>query len=165
MSKQQRRVFYLALCGIVLAFMIFFVGAVNAQADWRWAPPKAQTVRIKVKCNTLACFDQAVSKHRKKLKHKLKLHNARRLREWNHWTKLYIPQCTWYGESGTSAQFAPIRYTIPNSQGSGAYGKYQMMPGTYHNRAKYHDWSPLDQEIAGHREYYANGTQPWTNCH
>jgi hypothetical protein len=91
-------------------------------------------------------------------------HNERRLKEWKHWTNLFIPSCTWYGESGPGPPFARWRYYVPNSSGSSAYGKYQMMPGTYASRAKYGDWSPLDQEIAGHREYFANGTGPWQAC-
>lgn len=86
-------------------------------------------------------------------------------REWRYWSRQPIPTCTWYGESGPGLpQFHPRRYTIPNSQGSGAYGKYQMMPGTYFAFAKYGDWSMLDQEIAAHRLYWAQGTSPWSAC-
>ena len=68
-------------------------------------------------------------------------------------------------ESGVGPQFASFRYFVWNTSGSGARGKYQMMPGTYASRAKYGDWSPLDQEIAGRREFFANGTGPWEACH
>lgn len=155
----------LLFVGAVCAVIALGVAAKASAADWRWAEPKLKKQTISYSCETMACIDKAFKKEKKRFKKRVARYNKQRLQEWKHWTKLYIPQCTWYGESGRSAQFSRIRYTIPNSQGSGAYGKYQMMPGTYHNRAKYHDWSPLDQEIAGHREYYANGTQPWSNCH
>jgi hypothetical protein len=95
---------------------------------------------------------------------KVRLYHKHRLKEWNLWTSRYIPRCTWYGESGFGPQYARYRYTLPNSQGSGAYGKFQFKPNTYFSRAKYGDWSPLDQEIAARREYYANNTYPWANC-
>lgn len=136
-----------------------------ARADWRWAKPNLKPQTIKYHCASLECIKHTYSKERKRLKRRIAYYNRRRLNEWKYWSRLYIPSCTWYGESGTGAQYARYRYTLPNSTGSGAYGKYQMMPGTYHSRAKYHDWSPLDQEIAGHKEYWANGTGPWTNCH
>jgi hypothetical protein len=148
--------------GLIL-LLFTLVAAAPASADWRWAPPKKQTVTYR--CNSLKCFKHTYYKAVHRYKKRVARLDKKRQREWNHWAKLYIPTCTWYGESGTGPQFAPYRYTLPNSGGSGAYGKYQMMPGTYHSRAKYHDWTPLDQEIAGHREYYANGTGPWSNCH
>jgi len=136
----------------------------SASADWRWAPPHFQKHRITYYCDTMICVKQTYIKERNRYHRKLVRYNKRRLHEWNHWAHLYIPLCTWYGESGYGPQFSPVRYVTPNSQGSGAYGKYQFMSGTYHSVAKYHDWSPLDQEIAGHREYWRAGTSPWTNC-
>jgi hypothetical protein len=149
----------------IMTLLIFSTQLISpAQADWRWGPPNIKAHKVTYKCNSMTCLRQTYLKERKKLKRKIVRHNRRRLQEWKHWSRLFIPTCTWYGESGTGPQFATYRYTLPNSTGSGAFGKYQMMSGTYHNRAKYHDWSPLDQEIAGHKEYYANGTSPWTNC-
>lgn len=151
---------------ILTVLLIFtFLPVTQAGADWRWAPPKIKAHKVVYKCDNLTCLRQTYLKEKKRLKRKIERHNKRRLLEWKHWISQPIPACTWYGESGTGPQYASYRYTMPNSSGSGAYGKYQMMSETYHNRAKYHDWSPLDQEIAGHREYYANGTQPWSNCH
>lgn len=108
-------------------------------------------------CNTWDCARRVKKK---------RIHRARvRFQhEWKYWTTRYIPSCTWLGESGHGPQFAPWRYSVRNTQGSGAYGKFQMMPGTYHSYARYHDWSPLDQEIAAHRLYWSQGTSPWAAC-
>jgi hypothetical protein len=145
----------------LLLFTLLLVS--SASADWRWAQPQTQH-KATYTYTTLASLKQSYLKEVHRYRRWVKRINQRRLREWKHWTKLYIPTCTWYGESGTGPQFARYRYSVPNSAGSGAFGKYQMMPGTYHSDAKYHDWSPLDQEIAGHREYWRHGTSPWTNC-
>lgn len=102
-------------------------------------------------CNTYKC--------------QARVDRKRRAREWRYWTRLYIPRCTWYGESGPGAEFAKWRYSVMNTGGSGARGKFQFMPGTYHAFAKYHDWSPLDQEIAARRLFSAQGTSPWSACH
>jgi hypothetical protein len=151
---------------LVLVLLIFMLLPVTqAGADWRWAPPKLEKHKVIFNCNTAQCIKHAYKTAMKKHRKRVNRYNQRRLQEWKRWAFQPIPACTWYGESGTGPQYASYRYTMPNSSGSGAYGKYQMMSGTYHNRAKYHDWSPLDQEIAGHREYYANGTGPWANCH
>lgn len=88
-------------------------------------------------------------------------------REWSYWSGLYIPSCTWANESSGGyygEQFARWRYSVMNSIGSGARGKYQMMPGTYVAYGKYDDWSMLDQEIAAHLLYQAQGTAPWSGC-
>jgi hypothetical protein len=149
----------------ILLLLIALLGTSPAAADdWRWSKPSLKKQTIKYSCDSLKCIRDTYTKEKRRYKRRVARYDQRRLQEWKHWAHLYIPTCTWYGESGFGPQFSPIRYTMPNSQGSGAYGKYQMMSGTYHNRAKYHDWSPLDQEIAGHKEYYANGTAPWTNC-
>lgn len=149
---------------LVLVLLLFtFCCTSSASADWRWSPPTKQH-RVVVKYTNFKELRKAYRKEKRRHHRRLERYNERRLHAWEHWTNLYIPACTWYGESGTGPEFDPARYTMPNATGSGAYGKYQMMPGTYHNRARYHDWSPLDQEIAGHREYYANGTAPWENC-
>jgi len=151
---------------LVIALLSFtLVAPASAGADWRWAKPHLRKQTVTYHCDSLKCLRRTYNKAVHRYKKRVARYDRKRLQEWNHWAKLYIPTCTWYGESGTGPEFSPIRYVTPNSGGSGAYGKYQMMPGTYHNRAKYHDWSPLDQEIAGHREYQANGTGPWTNCH
>lgn len=153
--------------GLVVLFAAIFCayyGEAEA-SDWRWAPPKVKKERVTYSCGTLKCFDKVMSKERKKLKRKIKLHDARRLREWKKITKSFIPDCTWYGESGHGPEYSPVRYTMANSTGSGAYGKFQFMPGTYFTRAKYRDWSALDQEIAARREFRAHGTSPWSNCH
>lgn len=136
----------------------------TSQADWRWAPPKMKAHTVTYKCDNMQCLKKTYMKERKRLAKKIARYNKRRLREWKHWSVLPIADCTWYGESGRGPRFARIRYVTPNSAGSGAYGKYQMMSGTYHNQAKYHDWSALDQEIAGHKEFWAHGTAPWSNC-
>lgn len=150
----------------LLALLVaFFAMTEPASADWRWAHPNLQKQTVTYHCADMKCIRKTFLQERKRYHKRVARYDKRRLHEWNHWTHLYIPTCTWYGESGTSAQFAPVRYTMPNSGGSGAYGKYQMMSGTYHDVAKYHDWSPLDQEIAGHKEFWKNGTGPWTNCH
>lgn len=149
---------------IALLLLLFtFICTSSASADWRWAPYHAKH-KVSYKYDSLKSLKKTYLKEKHKFKHREARYNKRRLREWKHWSNLFIPTCTWYGESGTGPQFSPVRYTMPNSQGSGAFGKYQMMPGTYNNRAKYHDWTALDQEIAGHREYWANGTSPWANC-
>lgn len=148
-----------------LVLLIFtLLPASAAGADWRWAPPVAHKHTVTYKCNTLKCLSTTFNKEKKRLAHKIKLHDKRMLREWKRWTRLPIATCTWFGESGEGPQYAQYRYTMPNSTGSGALGKYQLMPGTYHANARYHDWSPLDQEIAGHREYQKHGEAPWQNC-
>lgn len=149
----------------VLVLLLFtFLGASSASADWRWAAPKLKPHKVTYSCDSMKCLRHTYLKEKHRYKRKVARYNRVRLQEWKHWATSFIPNCTWYGESGRSAQFSPIRYTMPNSTGSGAYGKYQMMSGTYHSDAKYHDWSPLDQEIAGHREYAKHGTGPWQNC-
>lgn len=76
-----------------------------------------------------------------------------------------MPTCTYVGESSPpgdySHPFGAHRYTVSNSQGSGAYGKYQMMPRTYATYARWHDWSPADQELSAHRLYHHEGLWPW----
>lgn len=144
--------------GLTLMVLFLLVAPSTASADWRWAPLKKH--RIAYTCVSKHCRYQAARRRH----HQVMLHNRRRLAEWNLWTHRYIPDCIWFGESGYGPKYAPIRYTMPNSTGSGALGKFQFMSGTYHSVAKYHDWSPLDQEIAARREYWKKGTGPWTNC-
>ena len=148
---------------ILLVFTL--VGASPAYADWRWAEPKFKQPKVRLyNCRTSACKAKAKQVVKLQLKLKIAQYHAQKEREWTRWIKQYIPTCTWYGESGPGPQFAPFRYTVLNNQGSGARGKYQMMPGTYFSFAVYKDWSPLDQEIAGHRLYGSQGTSPWSAC-
>ncbi len=153
---------------IILAALIVLAFPGSANADWRWAKPDLKPHKVAVFCGS----DSAVKCHRRaqriskyQRREAIRKYNARKLREWNKWTRMAIPSCTWYGESGRGPEYHPVRYTMPNSGGSGAYGKFQFMSGTYHANAKYHDWSPLDQEIAARREYWKHGTGPWSNCH
>lgn len=150
---------------VLLFTFALLVEASPTSADWRWAPPHLRRQTVVYHCDSLPCIRHTYLKEKRRYHRRVERYNQRRLHEWNHWTHLYIPTCTWYGESGTGPEFARIRYVMPNSMGSGAYGKYQFISATYHDVAKYHDWSPLDQEIAGHREFWKNGTGPWTNCH
>lgn len=156
-------VLVLILFGVLLT-LIAIQHASPASADWRWAEPKLKPKRVKPVCNQRICRTLAKIETRARLKARIQLYNRRKQAEWNTWTRLYIPDCTWFGESGEGPEYAPSRYTTPNQGGSGAYGKFQMMPGTYRANAKYGDWSPLDQEIAARREYWQHGIQPWTNC-
>lgn len=148
----------------LLLFCTALVMPATASADWRWAPPVLAKQTVKYHCNTTKCIKQTYKHQLKRLKKRVRRYNARRLKEWKHWTSLFIPSCTWYGESGPGPEFAAWRYTKPNNTGSSAYGKFQLMPGTYFSRAKYADWSALDQEIAARREYWAHGTGPWQAC-
>lgn len=148
----------------VLVLLITLLSPATASADWRWAPPHLRKQTVTYSCDTLKCIRGTYIKEKHRYVKRVARYNRRRLHEWNYWAHLYIPTCTWYGESGTSSQFSPVRYTMSNFGGSGAYGKYQMMASTYFSDAKYFDWSPLDQEIAGHREYWKHGTGPWSNC-
>lgn len=147
---------------IVFITCLFLVR--EARADWRWAPPQFKKTKVVFNCADLKCIKKAYKTAKHKHIKKLRRYNQRRLEEWRHWTHLYIPQCTWYGESGYGPEYDPARYTMWNTSGSGARGKFQFMDGTYHANAKYHDWSALDQEIAARREYWKHDTQPWSNC-
>lgn len=148
----------------LLTLLFALLSVSPASADWRWAAPTLKKQKVTYHCDSLKCLRQTYIKEKHRFNKRVARYNKRRLQEWKHWTRMYIPACTWYGESGTGPQFSPVRYTMPNSTGSGAFGKFQFMPGTYHTFAKYHDWSPLDQEIAGHRTYLSQGTSPWANC-
>jgi hypothetical protein len=154
----------LALLLLLFTFICTAPAQAGWKSDWRWAP-YAKEHKFKHKYDSLKELRRAYLKEKKTFKRRAARYNKRRLQEWRHWTRLFIPDCTWYGESGTGPEYDPIRYTTPNALGSGAFGKFQFMPSTYHNRATYHDWSPLDQEIAARREYWANGIAPWTACY
>lgn len=136
-----------------------------ASADWRWAPPKIKPRKVVYKCDSVRCIKASYLKEKTRLIRKIERYNARRLAEWNKWTGYWIPLCIWWGESGPGPEYAPWRYTMLNHNGSGARGKFQFMSNTYHANAKYHDWSPLDQEIAARREYWKHGTAPWEACY
>ena len=71
-----------------------------------------------------------------------------------------LPSCTYIGESGGGSG----AYTVMNSEGSGARGKYQIMPGTYAAYGGDGSWSPADQERVAKRLYQAEGTSPWDAC-
>lgn len=152
----KRFIFVLLLFTLLLAS--------PAQGDWRWAKPHFKQHRVVSSCDTLQCIKSAHIRTRSQKLRKITKYNHFRNRQWTHWTSLYIPDCTWYGESGVGPEYARYRYTMPNQSGSGALGKFQFMSGTYHSNAKFHDWSALDQEIAARREYWKHGTQPWSNC-
>lgn len=148
-----------------LPILLFtLLGTSPAEADWRWDTPHLRKQTVTYSCDTMQCIRKTYLKETRRFKHRVARYDKRRLQEWSHWTHLYIPNCTWYGESGYGPKYSSIRYTMPNSAGSGAYGKFQFKPPTYHNVAKYHDWSALDQEIAARREYWQHGTAPWENC-
>jgi hypothetical protein len=161
-TKPRRGIFVKRLALLLLLFT--FTCTSSASADWRWAPPQFKKEKVTYKYTSLKELRKSYLKEKRHFKRRAARYDKRRRAEWKHWTKLFIPACTWYGESGTGPEYARYRYTLPNSSGSGAYGKFQMMSGTYHNRAKYHDWSALDQEIAARREYWANGTAPLAAC-
>jgi hypothetical protein len=71
-------------------------------------------------------------------------------------TSSSLPACTWAPESGGD-------YGAVNA-GSGARGKYQIMPGTYAAYGGDGSWSPADQERVASRIYAATGGSAWTNC-
>lgn len=148
----------------LLLLLFTLLGASPASADWRWTKPHLQKQTVTYSCGTMQCIKETYTKEKRRYTHRVARYNKRRLQEWQHWTHLYIPICTWYGESGYGPKYSPVRYTMPNSTGSGAWGKFQFMSPTYHSNAKYHDWSALDQEIAARREYWQHGTSPWENC-
>jgi hypothetical protein len=148
---------------VVLLLLTLLVTS-SAQADWRWTPPKFSPHKVTYSCDNLDCVRKAYQKEKTRYERKIERYDAERLAEWEHWTHLYIPMCTWYGESGFGPEYARYRYSMPNNQGSGAWGKYQLMPLTYFDNDKYGDWSPLDQEIASRREFWRHGTGPWQNC-
>jgi hypothetical protein len=152
---------------LVIAIMLFTLGltlATSASADWRWKRPNYHLGTLKVGCSSDRCYHDAKVRRRHRLEKRVHQYNKRMRKEWKLWTARYIPDCTWYGESGRGPEFARYRYTLPNSTGSGAYGKFQFMPHTYYVNGKYDDWSPLDQEIAVRREYWKHGEAPWSNC-
>lgn len=150
--------------GLIL-LLLTVTGTTPAYADWRWADPKYKQPKLRLyNCHTQQCKTKAKRVAELNLKLKIAQYHWRKEREWNRWIKRYIPSCTWYGESGTGPEFSPARYVMPNATGSGAYGKFQFMPGTYRIFGIYKDWSPLDQEIASRRLYGAQGTSPWANC-
>lgn len=152
---------------IAILFVLLVLSAsADAHADWRWAKPDLPKAKVTFYCDSIQCIKSAYLRAKHKHKVRVNKYNARKLKEWKNWTSQPIADCTWYGESGFGelSEFAPARYVVMNSQGSGARGKYQMMQTTYEDNAKYYDWTPLDQEIAGHGEYYKHGTAPWEAC-
>lgn len=152
---------------IILALLATLVFATPASADWRFnidMPAKVKKSQFDHKCDTSKCHKAAAKRAKMLYWHRFQQKKARKIAQWEKWTAVYIPSCTWYGESGPGPEFRRSRYTTPNASGSDAYGKFQFMPGTYHTYAKYHDWSPLDQELAARKLYWAQGTSPWMAC-
>lgn len=149
---------------IAVLLLHIFLMTTPVQADWRWSKPHFKPHKIVYFCDTSQCIKSSRVHAYAYHQAAVASYNHHKEHEWSHWTSLYIPSCTWYGESGTGPEYDPYRYTLPNSQGSGALGKFQFMPGTYRANAKYFDWSALDQEIAARREYGKHGTNPWANC-
>jgi hypothetical protein len=151
---------------LVLLFAVF--STTPSSANWRWASPKLKERKVTYSCADYKCLKKTYIHERHILRARIKIYNKHRAAEWKHWIAQPIADCTWAGESSppgdTSGQFARYRYSVRNSSGSDAYGKYQMMPGTYSTYAKYFDWSPLDQEIAAHRLYTDSSTGPWASC-
>lgn len=151
----------------ILAMLMIPVTS-SASANWRWASPKLKPRKISFSCSDLKCLRKAYRHERRIIKARIKIYNKNRAKEWRYWIRRPIVDCTWAGESSPpgdyTGKFARYRYLVSNAAGSGAYGKYQMMPGTYFTYAKYRDWSPLDQEIAAHRLYASSGTGPWQAC-
>lgn len=70
-----------------------------------------------------------------------------------------LPYCTWGPESGGS-------YTARNPSGAG--GKYQIMPGTWHayggSGGNAANASPAEQDMIAAKIYAAEGGRPWVNC-
>lgn len=149
---------------LLLVLMVSVVSVSPANADWRWTKPHFKLKTVKTSCGTHRCAKAAREVSQLERRLRIARFNLHREREWAKWTRLFIPDCTWYGESGKGPEYARYRYTLPNSTGSGAYGKFQFKPPTYFASGKYDDWSPLDQEIAARREFWQNGTTPWENC-
>lgn len=152
---------------LVIACMLFFTLGLmvpSAHADWRWKAPNWHRAELKPWCSSAKCLHEEKMRENAKLRHRLYHFNKKRLKQWKHWTRLYIPACTWYGESGRGPQYSRARYVMPNQGHSGAYGKFQFMPRTYYSSGQYDDWSPLDQEIAARVEFWKHKTSPWANC-
>jgi hypothetical protein len=100
---------------LMVLSIALLMGASPAAADWRWAPPRPKKHKVTYSCDTMKCIRQTYHKEKRRYKHRIARHNKRRLHEWKHWTHLYIPACTWYGESGYGPKYARYRYTMPNS--------------------------------------------------
>lgn len=149
------------IAGVLLLFTLLLV--TPAEANWRWPKPHYKLQKAKAFCDMPQCVKAAHRRAHALRKARVQFYNHRKQAEWDYWTSLYIPSCTWLGESGAGPEFARFRYTVPNKDNSGAYGKYQFMPQTYASNAKYNDWSALDQEIAAHRLFWQAGTAPWSN--
>jgi hypothetical protein len=150
---------------ISIAFVLCsFMYTERAHADWRWKAPNYHLGTLKVACSSAECYHDAKARRRHRLEKRIYHYHLRKRKEWAKWTKMFIPDCTWFGESGRGPKYARVRYVTPNSAGSGAFGKYQFKPRTYFASGLYDDWSPLDQEIAARREFWKHGTRPWSNC-
>lgn len=149
----------------LVVLLLFTILTSTAEADWRWAGPKPKHISVGMVCDKGKNCNKVLRRMVRKAQHKRVVrHNRVRQAEWDRVISVPVPRCTWYGESGVGPEFARYRYTLPNSKGSGAYGKYQFMKQTYFNNAKYGDWSPLDQEIAVRGEVAKHSIYPWTNC-
>lgn len=156
-------------CLVTLVVLVFAVlPTTPSSADWRWAAPHLKKRAVVYRCGDMKCLRKTYRHERHILQLRINIYNNNRAAEWKHWVAQPIADCTWAGESSPpgdyTGKFAKYRYYVANSSGSSAFGKYQMMPGTYSAWAKYGDWTPLDQEIAGHRLYANSGTGPWEAC-
>lgn len=150
---------------MLLVFLLFLlVAPMSSQADWRWPSPHYHLGKLRNRCDSTECIRVARHRRQRHLEVRILHYNKRKLKEWKLWTARYIPDCTWFGESGRGKKYAKARYVMPNAGGSGAYGKFQFKPATYFSSGQYDDWSPLDQEIAARREYWKHDTGPWANC-
>lgn len=66
---------------------------------------------------------------------KKRILRAHRRAEWRSYKRHPMPWCTWANESGPPrpgyGQWARARYRVVNTAGSGAGGKFQIMPQTW----------------------------------
>lgn len=124
-------------------------------------PSKLRTLRRIVRCQHSARSKRIVRFHLRRYK----AAHAIRVR-WAYFKSHPMPYCTWGHESGEGVPEWPpsARYTTPNSQGSGAYGKYQIMPSIWVANGGGASWAPLEQERVARNLYAARGTQPWSGC-
>lgn len=93
---------------------------------------------------------------------------------WAHYRAHPMPACTWLYESGEGAgpEWPPSpRYRVPNSTGSSASGKFQILDstwiaygGTYRGYRSPAASPPLEQEKVARRVYAGQGIGAWAAC-